>query len=176
MISQIKKHLLASLGSLSILMFTLVSCVDLSERQEDGDAAGTPAQTAPQDNAASGGQPGMPAQADSSTTDVSVNPTDYEGTYEGTVPCEDCDGIQRTIVINNNKTYRISSNYLGKNKTVDDNGLFKLIDNASVIHLEGKDTDLKLKIGENKLFQLDKDGKVVQGNNAEQYVYHKKSL
>lgn len=179
MISLVKKYPIGNTRLIYILMLCLVcliSCVDLSERQEDGGASGNSTETTPQGGVESSGQPGVPAQADVSTTDVSVNPTDFEGTYEGTVPCKDCDGIQTTIVINKNQTYRISSNYLGRNKTIDDNGRFKLIENASVVHLQGKNTDLKLKIGENKLFQLDEDGETVQGENAEQYVYYKKLL
>lgn len=176
MISSRKKSAIRNSKLIYVLLGFVFSwsCVDLSDRREDGsDAAGAATESTPQGDAQSSGQSGVPAQGDESTTDISVNPTDFEGTYEATIPCEDCEGIQTTIVINNNQTYKISSNYLGKNKTIDDNGRFKLIENASVLHLQGKDTDLKLKIGENKLFELDADGEVVQGNNAEQYVYNK---
>lgn len=150
------------------------SCGDSGNRQANDGTATNTTENATQGSAAPGDQAGTPADADVSTTAVSVNPSDFEGTYEGTVPCEDCDGIQTTIVINNDRTYRISSTYLGKNKTLEDNGLYELIQNASAIHLKGKDTDLKLRIGEDRLLELDTDGKVVQGRNAPQYVYTKK--
>lgn len=59
-----------------LYLIFMMSCVDLSERQEDGGAAGTSTEATSQDGAEPSGQPRVPAQADVSTTDVSVNPTE----------------------------------------------------------------------------------------------------
>ncbi|PRD57180.1 copper resistance protein NlpE [Sphingobacterium gobiense] len=150
------------------LSFLFSACVDLSKpRDEDGAATDTPAER-------QGHSGNSAAQDDESTTDVSVNPSEFEGTYEATLPCGDCDGVHTIIVINNNHTFRISSEYLGKNKKIEDNGPFKLIENASIIHLKGTDTDLKLKIGEDKLFQLDKDDQVIEDEHAKDFTFEKK--
>lgn len=159
-----------TLASLFFLFSLFSACVDLSQpRDEDGAATGTPAEQ--QEYAGNSA-----AQDDESTTDVSVNPSEFEGTYEATLPCGDCDGIHTVITINNNHTFRISSEYLGKNKKIEDNGPFKLIENASIIHLQGTETDLKLKIGEDKLFQLDKDDNVIEGEHAKDFVFEKRDM
>ncbi|MNJ02872.1 hypothetical protein D3C73_1629870 [compost metagenome] len=46
-------------------------------------------------------------------------------------------------------------------------------DNGSVVHLTGKETNIKLKVGENKLIGLDQEGKEIEGPNAHLYVYNK---
>lgn len=164
-----KKQLRTGIAYLLFLCFLLTSCVDLSESRDDGQEGATSTPTEQQGQAGNSA-----AQNDESTTDVSVNPSEFEGTYEATLPCKDCEGIHHTIVINNDQTFRMSSEYLGKDETLEDNGRYKLIENASIIHLRGTDTDLKLRIGEDKLFQLDKDDEIIEGKDAHRYVYTKK--
>lgn len=160
---------------LCLLGLTFSSCVDLSKPQEDGQ--GTTSTTTETGQAATSeqtGQSGTPAAGDDeASTDESVNLTDFEGTYEGTIPCEDCEGIRTKITINNNETFNIHTERLGTGKTVADNGRYKLEENGGILHLKAKDTDLKLKIAENKLLHLDKNDQVVEGKEANQYVYQK---
>lgn len=158
-----------------LICLSTVGCVDLSKPQDDGQAAtGTASETGSASSDAQTGQQGTAAAGDNeSTTDVAVNPTDFEGSYEGTIPCDDCQGIRTKIVINNNETFQITTEHLGTSKKTEDNGRFKLADNGSVLHLQGKDTDLKLKIAKDKLLHLDKKGEVIEGDAAEKFVYSK---
>ena len=145
------------IGSVA-LCASLMSGVDLTSSGGDNAA----------DTASTG--TGATAMADNSQKSV-----DWEGTYEATLPCADCAGIKTTIIINKDETFRISSEYLDKDRKIEDNGTIMWHDNGSVMHLKGKDTDLKLKVGENKLFHLDADGKVIEGDLAANYIYKKKA-
>ena len=41
--------------------------------------------------------------------------SDYTGTYKGTIPCPDCQGVEITLTINEDMSYEQSTLYLGKN-------------------------------------------------------------
>lgn len=105
----------------------------------------------------------------------SQNSLDWPGTYEATLPCADCPGIKTSILINNDGTFQIHSEYLERDLKTEDSGKMMWHDNGSVIHLMGKDTNLKLKVGENQLLQLDQNGKLIEGELAPHYIYKKKA-
>ncbi len=103
----------------------------------------------------------------------SQNSVDWMGTYEAILPCADCPGIKTVLVLHENETFQISSEYLERDTKFDDKGTFVWQNNGSVVYLKGKDTDVKLKVGENRLFQLDQEGKEITGDLAEHYIYKK---
>lgn len=107
------------------------------------------------------------------TVHNSQNSVDWIGTYETTLPCADCPGIKTSLTLYENETFQLVSSYLEKSTTVTDTGTFMWHDNGSVVHLKGKDIAMKLKVGENKLFQLDQQGKEIRGANQESYIYTK---
>ncbi len=143
---------------LALICTSLFSCVDLSSSGESGSIDTSSVETGA-----------------ATTGDNSQKSIDWAGTYEATIPCADCPGIKTSIVINNDETFRISSEYLDRGTKIEDNGKIMWHDNGSVMHLKGKDTDLKLKVGENQLFHLDQDGKVIEGDLADNYIYKKKA-
>ncbi|MFD1771875.1 copper resistance protein NlpE [Sphingobacterium suaedae] len=108
------------------------------------------------------------------TVHTSQNSLDWTGTYEGTIPCADCPGIKTTIILHDDETFQVTSEYLDRDLKVEDTGKLMWHDHGSVIHLTGKETDIKLKVGENQLFQLDQDGRMITGDLAENYIYKKK--
>lgn len=99
----------------------------------------------------------------------SQNSVDWIGIYQGTVPCADCPGIETTIKLYKDETYSYKAVYQDRNLTVADTGKFMWHDNGSVVHLKGKETDLKYKVGENVLMQLDAEGKQITGTLSENY-------
>lgn len=105
---------------------------------------------------------------------TSENSVDWEGIYDGTIPCADCEGIKTSIELREDGTFDIQSEYLEKELKLVDKGKFTWYDNGSKIVLKGEQTDLRLKVGENKLFQLDQDGSLVTGDLAEKYIYKKR--
>lgn len=97
------------------------------------------------------------------------------GTYRGTLPCADCEGIQFQLILNEDNQYISESIYLGKSaQPFMDSGSWN-IEEDSVIILE------KQEPGQNKfaieqggrLRMLDQSGKVITGDLANRYVLQK---
>ena len=109
------------------------------------------------------------------STHTAENSLDWKGTYKGIVPCADCDGIQTEIMLHSDKTYMISTKYLASKsmKETMSDGKFKWV-NGSTIQLEGlKEGPSIYAVEENKIVQLDKDGKKIEGANAAKYILTK---
>ncbi len=103
------------------------------------------------------------------------NSLDVVGTYKGVVPCADCEGIETSVMLHADNTYMLHTGYLGKSggKGLDLNGNFKWIDGFT-IELEGvTDAPSKYFVSENKLIQLDMQGKKIEGELADKYILTK---
>lgn len=96
----------------------------------------------------------------------------YTGTYLGTLPCADCEGIETTIVLNADGTYTQTQLYLkGSDKTrFEEQGKIKYAASTQMLTLNnGKETSL-YKLEGNKLIQLDTQGKAAEGDLANLYI------
>ncbi|MBW7839523.1 MAG: copper resistance protein NlpE N-terminal domain-containing protein [Chitinophagaceae bacterium] len=100
----------------------------------------------------------------------SQNSLDWQGTYEGTLPCADCEGIKTTLQLNEDNTYALTQEYLGRN-TFNETGTFNWDSSGSMITLSSN--NMKFKVGENILFALDLEGKVITGELADHYKLKK---
>jgi len=104
---------------------------------------------------------------------TSRNSLNWEGTYTGVLPSEDCEGIDTSISLNKDQTYLLKLRYLGtpekESKDFISEGKFIWDENGNNITLEGaKDGSQKFKVGEYFLMPLDKNGKEIEavpGNN-----------
>ncbi|RAJ23095.1 copper resistance protein NlpE [Pedobacter cryoconitis] len=106
----------------------------------------------------------------------SKNALDWDGTYKGIVPCADCEGIETTLVLGKELTYALRTKYLGKSdaKVFEEKGKFSWDKNGRIITLEGiKDAPNKYFVGENKIIQLDMNGKEITGEQADLYILKK---
>jgi len=106
---------------------------------------------------------------------VSANSLDWQGRYSGVLPCADCPGIVTLLTLDLDQSYRLSKYYLGKDdKLFERRGVFIWEEKGSVIHLQNSpDGPDRYQVGENILFQLDKQGKRISGDLAEDYILHK---
>lgn len=104
----------------------------------------------------------------------SRNSVDWQGMYSGVLPCVDCEGIRMTLALQDGK-YRMTKTYLAKDSfSRHSEGEFIWSDDGSTIALSNqRDASTQYKVEENKLFKLDKDGKVIAGDLAERYVMEK---
>ena len=59
---------------------------------------------------------------------------------------------------------------------MEDTGRFEWQNDGSIVHLKGKEVDVKLRVGENILFELDPQGKEIVGDLAEFYIYKNKIM
>jgi heat shock protein HslJ len=102
----------------------------------------------------------------------SRNSLDWNGTYQGTVPCADCEGIKTRLTLMENGEFDRTRTYLGKEETGrSDSGTFEWNEAGSEITLnpvEGEPSSYQ--VGENRLFQLDAEGNRITGDLAEKYV------
>jgi len=99
---------------------------------------------------------------------------DWTGIYEGILPCADCPGIHTTMTLGPDLTYTLSTRYEGRdNAGFEEKGVFSWSADGSMIFLDGGNTPT-YKVGENALFHLDMDGRVITGDLAERYVLRKK--
>ncbi|MFA7445080.1 MAG: copper resistance protein NlpE [Flavobacteriaceae bacterium] len=106
---------------------------------------------------------------------TSQNALDWAGTYMGTLPCADCEGIKTTITLNQDETFTSEEEYLGESLTVKDQGIFVWDNtgNSIILHGEKDKRTRAFKVGENQIIHLDSDKNQITGNLAEAYILKK---
>ena len=113
------------------------------------------------------------------TGDSSRNSLDWNGIYTSVLPCDDCEGIQTTLTLNLDDSYELRINYLGKDADgFTKKGCFKWNKAGNEITLSDiKKTEAPAKylVGENKLIQLDLNGKRVDAELEAKYALTKVS-
>lgn len=111
------------------------------------------------------------------TADNSANSLDWAGVYKGVVPCADCEGIETSITLHADKTFMLSTRYMGKKQTaIEEKGSFSWNEAGTILTLAGlKEKPTQYQVGENKLTQLDMSGNKITGNLADKYVLQKQA-
>ena len=114
-----------------------------------------------------------PTQARSTTPDMHSSriSLDWEGTYRGTLPCADCEGIETSVTLFEDGSYARQTSYLGKGaEPVTDEGRFVWDDSGERITLEPKHGGSQMyEVGENVLIHLDREGRRIDGDLSERY-------
>jgi len=104
------------------------------------------------------------------TSDNSMTSVDWVGSYQGILPCADCEGIKTQIVLNKDLSYILETQYLGKDEKVfQSKGTFKWNESGSKITLDNENKQI-YQVGENRIFHLDKDGNRITGEIANNYI------
>lgn len=109
--------------------------------------------------------------------DNTATSVDWDGTYKGTVPCASCEGIEVTLTLNMDRTYKIVTNYLGRNDALEqeNTGSFTWDNTGSIITLEKvAQGPNQYKVGENRIWQLDMNGNQIMGDLADHYILTKR--
>ena len=117
---------------------------------------------------------GMDKKTDAAHT--SQNALDWDGIYRGVLPCADCEGIQTTIYLNNDLSFRVKTKYLGKSDSIyETSGEFSWNEKGNTIALTSTDKGQETRyfVGEGLLTQLDKQGNKATGENAIHYILSK---
>lgn len=95
------------------------------------------------------------------------------GTYTGTIPCADCEGIQVAITLKADNTYEKKSVYLGKGNGEEIHAAGTYSVDQNVVTLNGISGEPnQYTIEENSITQLDMDGKPIVGLR-EKYILQK---
>lgn len=107
---------------------------------------------------------------------TSENSLDWEGTYCGILPCENCEGLETTVTLNKDLTYKQKRHSIGKTEEpTESRGKFAWNKNGSSITLTPTDTNGSVQyfVGENTLTQLDAQGNKVGGSDAGKHILTK---
>jgi len=106
----------------------------------------------------------------------SQNSLDWEGVYTGTIPCADCEGIRTMINLSKNLTYTMETKYQGRSEEIfKSKGTFSWDKSGSYLIMNGESGIPSYKVGENILFVLDAEGKLITGNLANNYTLTKET-
>ncbi|MDX2271665.1 MAG: copper resistance protein NlpE N-terminal domain-containing protein [Cyanobacteriota bacterium] len=110
------------------------------------------------------------AMGDSSQTSL-----DWAGVYQGVVPCASCSGIETTLTLNPDRSYRLTLRYLGESdEEIERSGTFSWNEQGNTITLSNSDNaPSQYLVGENQLIQLDQQGERITGGLADQYILSK---
>jgi len=104
----------------------------------------------------------------------SRNSLDWAGIYTGTIPAADVSGINVRLMLSQDETFVLQYEYLDKpNNQFNSTGSFKWDKKGNIIILNVKDMPPYYKVEENRLIQLDMNGKPITGNLADNYVLTK---
>jgi uncharacterized lipoprotein NlpE involved in copper resistance len=98
------------------------------------------------------------------------------GTYTGTLPCADCEGIQTTLKFTEDGTFTRDAQYLGKQEEPFlESGNFELQRETATVTLSLSDGGTQQYLLEDEaLLHLDKQGNRIEGDLAELYKLTKK--
>ncbi len=115
--------------------------------------------------------------ADSDDMHTSSISLDWSGTYAGTIPCADCEGVEITLNLNDDLSFTAKAVYRGKSTApFEAQGSFKWLDDGARIQLSGIDAAAMpyiFKVGENKVTCLDEDGNPMTGKLTSRYTLKK---
>jgi uncharacterized lipoprotein NlpE involved in copper resistance len=107
----------------------------------------------------------------------SQNSLDWEGIYFGIIPAASAEGIRVKFEIKYDETFKLSYQYIGKSSTVfETTGTFKWSKDGGTIILDNEVLPRFYKVGENCIWQLDMQGKDIEGELADKYILRKRQL
>ncbi len=135
--------------------------------------------TAPSDTSPPVRSPAATPAADPTSAEMPVGDTtqtsvDWAGTYKGTLPCEDCDGIEVEVVLNDDGTFQRTATYLGKEGEPEvSDGSFTWKEDGATIVLSGGEESMQYWVSEGRIVQLDAEGNKIEGEMADKYVLQK---
>jgi copper homeostasis protein (lipoprotein) len=102
------------------------------------------------------------------------NSLDYAGTYQGVLPCADCEGIAIELKISYDGEFHKTMQYRGKDADIFEfTGEYKWNEAGNTIILEGLELPNQYFVTEERLIHLDSDGQRITGHLADHYVLTK---
>ncbi|AHF00718.1 hypothetical protein THIAE_02080 [Thiomicrospira aerophila AL3] len=118
---------------------------------------------------ACGHQPNQTNPVDYHTSQISV---DWAGTYTGSLPCADCEAIHWRLTLNNDRSFILQRNYLGKlDDAIRDDGRFSWADDGQrIILITKRGESIGFFVGENRIWLLDQENRRITGGLADLYT------
>ena len=97
---------------------------------------------------------------------------DCVGTYVGTLPAADCEGIRTRLEIRRDGRYTCAMEYLGRDATFTEQGTCAVRDGVMTLTAE-EGSHLYFQVEEGRMVLLDQDRRPVTGPLAAMYVLNK---
>ena len=95
----------------------------------------------------------------------------WAGLYTGLIPAADGPGIEVQLRLNDNETYTMSYQYVDRGDAVfDASGTFRWMEDGNRIELDTADFPNYYHIAEERVIQLDMEGRPITGLLAENYI------
>ncbi|CAM3904696.1 META domain-containing protein [Flavobacterium cucumis] len=94
---------------------------------------------------------------------------DYQGIYQGNLPCADCESIETKISLTQDSYIKETVYKEKSSKVFKETGKFTWNEAGTTITLLSSSAPNQYFVGENVLFHLDADGKRIKGNLASKY-------
>lgn len=109
------------------------------------------------------------------TGDNAENALDWAGTYQGKLPCADCEGIETTLTLNADKTYQLTQHYLkeGEQPNVTSGSFSFNTANPSLIQLDDAGDQRVYFVAENYLEARSADGSPAGAELQQHYILSK---
>lgn len=117
--------------------------------------AEAPAPAAAPDPAAPAAAEPAPAPADAMPANLPFDQKGFAGTFKGTLPCADCPGIDTTLVLNADGTYRLDTVYQGKPRAFSADGTWTTEAGDRTVRL-----DPNSKAEQDRLFAIASNGEL----------------
>ncbi|WP_167740522.1 copper resistance protein NlpE [Eikenella corrodens] len=136
---------------------------------------------APQDNAASASAPAdvstvaasQPAAepAASAASTAAQSATQWSGRYYGVLPCASCEGIETTLILQEDGSYLLTETYKQRQPFTEETaGRFTWRKPQEIFQLDKAGGERLYQIGNGQIWALDADGKQVEGELANLYI------
>ena len=124
-----------------------------------------------------------PVFAETGSTDHDAhhveNSMDWPGVYRGFIPCDDCNGIKTSLALNQNNTYILITQYVGKSeREIVEKGKFAPGNTPNTLVLTPRNSTVTRQylVGENMFIQLDDNGNRITGKLADRYILRRTDL
>ncbi len=113
-----------------------------------------------------------PIETPASAPNAAPASTNWTGTYQGELPCADCDGIKTVLELKANHTYVLTETYEGRDdKPLVTKGKITIEGNKVIAH--DKEEKYQYLLEDNQITMLDTEGKKIDGSMASLYIFKK---
>ena len=126
--------------------------------------------SAPAASTVAASQPAVEPAASAASTAAQPD-AQWSGRYYGVLPCASCEGIETTLILQEDGSYRLTETYKQRQPfTEKTEGRFTWRKPQEVFQLDKAGGERLYQIGNGQIWALDADGKQVEGELANLYI------
>ena len=110
------------------------------------------------------------------TASAETIPSEFIGTFNGVLPCADCEGMETSLTLNANKTFLKAVKYLGKDtKVFMTKGSYEVDGKTGMVTMSPNDGESipNYRMVAGRMVQLDMSNNIVTGDLSNAYILAK---